>query len=445
MSLDNVAHLAMVYDAFCGPSSNKEKGVKRRLEEILDYDLNFCMLDKTISSNSYRPDIKRSRDMYMKEELTSEISLPYMARGKELLGDPSGIVKLPNLSVPAFGRDSTIEVAGKFDLVLNTVTSLYTENCGPMEANHLLFQYMGLKRIPYSLGEKHPNGDPLKSIIQMEIYDERHEIRLDDGIAFTCNELEKEMRLMNRVHEEYSLRFGNLHVDPLATLISYRQLKNHIEETNHILQSQYLSSLRNESYIELKQKVVNQHRPNSVAALMVQIQSPEMFYDTFFPRGILSSNSTGKTVPFCDGKAYEGILTLQTTGLLNIDIEDGDQHMLQGSVLSSGFLYLIVEMKQLVPGDYKFNYPGIRMLLTDKTKEMVTQDILLETKGRCHLSRSGKLTKTIIKPVGKLSVGPHNVHDPCHVDARQYSQFDLLLSHCSPQFVIFTDSYEKIN
>ena len=147
MSLTN---LAMLYDAFCGPSANKEKGVKRHLEEILDYDLNFCMVDKTISSDMYRPDIKRSRDMYMREELTSEISLPYMAQGKELLGDPSQIVKLPNLSVPAFGRDPTIEVAGKFDLVLNTVTSLYDDNCGPIEANHLLFQYMGLKRIPYS-------------------------------------------------------------------------------------------------------------------------------------------------------------------------------------------------------------------------------------------------------------------------------------------------------
>lgn len=421
-------------------SSKNVENRKFPLEEILNYDLNFCMIDKKVSSDDYRPDIKKARTMFT----PFEFSLPYTSRNEELLSYGSGIIQLPDLSVPAFGKDPVEEVAGKFDLVMNTMTSLWKSKHGLLEPNQLIFQYAGLIRIPYSMGEKYPDNDPLKSIIHMEVYDDRDEIPQDDGLMYSCRQLEKEMRLMSRVNDAYSLRFGNLSVDPLATLVSFKQLKCHIEETNRMLHSQYVNLLRNETYTKLKEKVVDEHGPESVEALLLHIQSPGMFYDTFLPRGILSSKSTGKTVPFSNGTAYEGIVTLQTTGMLNVDIENGDEHLSHGSTLSNGYLYLIIEMKSLVPGDFKFNYPSIRMYLTSKSVEMVADEILSNTRGRCHLSRNGKLTETIIKPLGKIHLGPHNVHDSCSVDTKQYTPFDILLTNSNTYHVIFSDSYERI-
>ena len=420
--MDKLCDFAVLYDSFCGPRENR--GIKRRLEEILDYDLNFGILDDIISSDLFRPDIKNARDNYVPQEL----SLPNAKFGIGLLENG------PDLDIPAFGKDPTEELAGKFDLMVNSLTSLYNRESMPLEPNHLMFHFQGLKRIPYCLGENHVPCNPLKTLIQMQVYEECDHIHLDDGNLHLCNDLEQEIRLMDKVQESYSVLFGHAEMDPLATLVSFKQLRKHTEKSNDILRSQYASLLRNETYIGLKKKVVEQHRPDSIVALMVHLLSPEALLDTFIPRGILSSRTTGNQQ---DGP-HMGKVTLQTQGLLNVDIEDGDEHLPLGSMLSSAFLYLIIEMRELVPGDHKFNYPWIRMLLTNETSDQVAEDILTESKGKCVLSRNGNLTSTIIVTVGKLRVGPHHVHDPCEVDAKQFSQFDILLSQISPKQIVFS-------
>ena len=422
MQMEDLSQFAILYDAFCGPRENR--GPKRRLEEILDYDLDFNVLNNALTSDTFRPDVKRARNNYIPKEL----SLPYAQFGMTLLDTG------PSLEIPAFGKDGTEEVAGKFDLIINSLTSLYNRESAPLEPNHLLFHFQGLNSIPYALGENNPACDPLKALIQIQVYEECEKVPLDDGVFHSCNDLEKEMRLTTKVQESYSLRFGHMNMDPLATLVSFKELRKHIKSSNEILRSQYASLLRNQSYISLKDKVVEQHGPNSVVALMVHMRSPEVFLNTFVPRGVLSSKTTGKHIE----EPYQGKVTLQTQGLLNIDIEDGDQHLQQGSMLSSAYLYLIIEMKELVPGDSKFNFPWIRMFLTNRTVDAVTDDIVIESGGICTPARNGKLTKTIVFTLGRLRVGPHHVHDPCDIESKQRSQFDLLLSNKLPEYIVFS-------
>ena len=353
MQMEDLSQFAILYDAFCGPRENR--GPKRRLEELLDYDLDFNVFNNALRSETFRPDVKRARNNYIPKEL----SLPYAQFGMTLLDTG------PSLEIPAFGKDGTEEVAGKFDLIINSLTSLYNRESAPLEPNHLLFHFQGLNSIPYALGENNPACDPLKALIQIQVYEECEKVPLDDGVFHSCNDLEKEMRLTTNVQESYSLRFGHMNMDPLATLVSFKELRKHIKSSNEILRSQYASLLRNQSYISLKDKVVEQHGPNSVVALIVHMRSPEVFLNTFVPQGVLSSKTTGKHIE----EPYQGKVTLQTQGLLNIDIEDGDQHLQQGSMLSSAYLYLIIEMNHK---DTFVTESYIQLLLAeyDRAKEL---------------------------------------------------------------------------
>ena len=405
------AKLAVLYDAFYGP--HERRGEKRRLEEILDLNVKYLpLLDE-------REDLKRARLSYVPHE----IELPYTTRN--LFGG-NNLFNLPDLTVPAFGRDD--DLAGKFDLIQNKLTKLST----PLQPNHLAFQFMGLNRIPYTQGEFHLSGDPLKAAVQMEVYDQREEVPMDDGDMYSLRELQLESRLSKNVQANYNLLLGTPTVDPLATLITFPDLKKFQDEFNNIILSQYSKTMRGETYIRLKESVVEEHGADSVAALLVHMQSPQVFLDTFFPRGIFSSGF----------QRLEGVVTLQTMGQLHVDIEDGDSHLMPGSMVSSGaVLYLVVQMQPLVDGECLFNYPAMKMVLSPKSTCQLADDILIRTKGRCHRTRSGKLSKTVIWPVGHLRAGPHHVYDPSKLEARQYSQFEILLGHVKPMYVTFSKSF----
>ena len=436
---NSLAHSAVSYSNFAGPSeaqNKKDAGKKRRLEEVLDLDLFLDCYGGLISTKRFRPDTSKALETFMQSQMgDGDLSLRYTHMGKELLNTVSARpIQFMPLEIPAFGTDPTDEVplVGKFDLIVNTLTPLYGKDSPPLEHNTLLFQFMGLNRTPYTLGEDQPNNDCLQIIIESQIY---HHSDLHEG--------ETEVRLLNSVEQAFWMHLGDTAADPISTLVPFGLLQKHITDSNELLKSQYGTQLFGEPYVNLKEKVVACHGPDSVVALMVHMDSPEMFYDCFVPRGICSSTCTGKTAPFCNGAAYRGLVTLQTSGLLDIDLGDGDKHLSAGSYLDTAYLYLIVEMKQLVPKDVKFNYPWIRMLLTPRTVDQVVEDIVFESKSKCYSTRNGSLSSTVVKPLAKLRVGPHCVGDSFTKDSQQLSQFDLLMSpgmkHC--RIIPFQDFY----
>lgn len=426
-----LARSAVDYSNFVEPSSRDPRR-KRRLEEVLELDLFIDGYDHLLSTKHFRPDTTKALESFMESQMKEgDLSLKYTHMGRDLLNSlGTRPIRFVPLEVPAFGTDPTEEVplVGKFDLIANTLTPLYERDSPPMEHNCLLFQFMGLSRVAYAGGEEQPNNDVIQTVIESQVYGHEEGQMLDNGVIKSCKDIETEVRLLNLVEQAFWLHLGDTSVDPVSTLVPFGLLQKHIVDCNQQLKSQYSSELHAMSYTELKEKVVDHHGPDSVVALMVHMDSPEQFYDTFVPRGICSSTCTGKTTPYCNGAAYQGLVTLQVSGLMDVDIEDGDKHMSVGTSLDTAYLYLIVEMKQLVPHDPKFNYPWIRLLLTSKSIDQVQADLLLQTKGRCHLTRDSMLSTTIVKPIAKLRVGPHCVGDGFSRDCQQSSQFDLVLS-----------------
>ena len=432
-----VAKIISNYDGFRGPTgavgTSSGPVRKRRLEEILDYNVEFGVLNGMLRSKRFRPDMASSRERYMQDEMSEgELSLPYTRRGQQLHGFQRGhLMSIPHLSIPAFGTDPVEELPGKFDLVMNTITSLYTSTSPPIEHNKLLFQFMGLNQPPYAIGEERMDEeDALTTFIQMDVYSPEDSVLLGDGQRRERRDLVEDLHLRQEVDEAFRLHLTGKSMDPVATLIPFNLLQQHIMESNKILQSQYGNHMKGRSLSELKSEVIDQHGRDSVVALMIHMESPEMFYDTFLPRGICSSACTGKMVPSSSGKF---IVTLQTTGTLNVDVEDGDSCYEQGTMIDNAYLYLIVEMRELISCDDKFNYPWIRMLLTSKTLDQVESDLLLEVGGNCVKSKTGQVTRTVIKPIAKIRVGPYHVHHPNEKDARQHYQFDIIMNYRSGQ------------
>lgn len=426
-----LAKCVVDHSHFAEPSSRDPKR-KRRLEEVLDLDLFIDGYDGMFSTKRFRPDTTKALESFMQSQMREgELSLKYTHMGRELL-DSLGTrpIQFAPLEVPAFGTDPTDEVplVGKFDLIANTLTPLYERDSPPIEHNCLLFQFMGLSRVAYSGGEAQPNNDVIQTVIESQVYGQADAQILDNGVIKSCKDVETEVRLLNSVEQAFWLHLGDTSADPVSTLVPFGLLQKHIIDCNQTLKSQYSVELHGRSYTELKERVVDHHGPDSVIALMVHMDSPELFYDTFVPRGICSSTCTGKTAPYCNGAAYQGLVTLQVSGLLDVDVEDGDKHLSVGTSLDTAYLYLVVEMKQLVHNDPKFNFPWIRLLLTPKNIDQVQEDLLLQTEGRCHLTRDGMLSTAIIKPIAKLRVGPHCVGDGFSRDGQQSSQFDLVLS-----------------
>lgn len=415
--MSNLLHLSLLCDAFRGPRVNR--GMKRRVEEVLDLPLGVSDL------LTDRHDLKRARQTY-----NPSYDLPYLTRN--LVGDYNrGLFRAPTLQIPAFGRES--DLAGKFDLFQNSISKL----AGPLEPNHLVFQFMGLVRSAYAEGTPHTTGDPLGAAIQMEVYGGgRDKVPMDDGRMFEVRELQLETRIAKQVHDTQEVMLSTPRVYPMVTLTGFNELARKIGALNEKLLNSFLHRFRHGSYTRMKEQFVSELGPESDLAVLLHITSPTMFFDCFMPRGIVSAGSP----------VLEGIVTLQTSGQLNIDVEDGDSHFEPGTIVSgAAMLYLIVKMESLVEGEYMFNYPAIHMHLTTKTSSQLVDDMLQTTKGRCHLTRDGKLSKTIIFPVGQLTAGCHIVEDDKRVDSRQSSQFEIILSTAKPTYVVYTKSYEAIN
>ena len=200
--------------------------------------------------------------------------------------------------------------------------------------------------------------------------------------------------------------------------------------------------MRQESLTNLRDAVISQHGSDSIVALLLHIESPEKMATVFVPRGICSSISTGKTAAYRDKSSYQGIVTMQTTGTLNVDVEDGEQHLQDGSVMNIANLYIIFQMKELVPNDFKFNFADVQFKLTSQSIDQLEEEILRETNGKCHLSRDGKLTKTIIGKIASLRVGPYRVQS--NGSSKQLYEFDIVMaSKCTSQRIItFQKSFD---
>ncbi len=417
-----LAQLASSYCNYQGPRSAPDTGGgpirKRRLEEILDFDLEYGVLDRQLKSKMFRPDMYQSRSDYMQRQMNQgELSMPNTTLGHRLLGlQKSGhLVSIPSLSVPAFGMDPVDEIGGKFDLVMNTMTSLYNKHSPPLEHNKLLFHYVGLAQSPYAHGENQAPCDALGAMMSMDTRRSRTDVETD-------------VNTRRNVDEAFRLLLNGNEVNPVATLIPFDFLQKHIKDSNRKLECEYGTHMRNGQYSDLKSEVIRKSGCDSVVALMVHMESPEMFYNTFFPRGICSSTCTGRMLPSRSGKF---VVTLQTMGTLHVDVEDGDAHLRQGVSLDMAYLYLIIEMKQLVPLDDNFNFPWIRMLLTSKTVDQLEIDMLTEAEGMPVRSKTGQSVRSIIKPIARLRNGPYHVRHEDDRDARQHYQFDLMMESLS--------------
>ena len=428
MALNRFSELATSYSRFVGPPGAQSiGGPKRRLEEILGYDTEMQVFNKKLCSSMWQPQMALARQTYMSDQMRhGDLSMPYVQRQSPATQHPHGpLAPLPNLQIPAFGRDRIEDISGKFDLVMNTLTSLYASDAPPLEANKLLFHYTGLmKPCSFALKEE----DHIRTVIEKNMYGKGD------------NETEEhDVRGKLSVNEAFKVHMADRSVDPVVTLIPFNLLQQHIKESNKVLENQFVSQLRGRSYSDLKSAVLQQHGSHSVVSLLTQLNSPEEFYDTFLPRGILSSRCTGRTVPYSNGTPYQGVVTIQSLGTLQVDVEDGDHGYEVGTTLNTGTLYLIVEMRQLVANDDKFNYPWVQMLLTPKSFEQLEADILDEQSGRCVAARDGSRTKTIIKPIAQLKNGPYTVHAIGDVDARQYREFDIVmgLPSSEPRSVVF--------
>ena len=429
-----LARLASNYRNFCGPPGSRtttppNATSKRRMEEILGLDVECRAHNKMFRSSMWRPYKAASRKNYMRDEMKhGEISTPYLNRG-EPYDNKAHLASLSDFHVPAFSGDHLDEFAGKVDLIMNTLTSLYGSQSPPLEPNKLMFHYTGL--IKSHVGEGRDFLDDMRSVIRTGVYGQDQ----DGGQA----DRERSMWTRSEVHDAYRVYLADQSVEPVVTIVPFPLLQTHITESNSILKAQYVDLMRGSSYSELKSRVVSQHGPESVVSLMVQLHSPEDFMRAFAPRGILASRCTGRTTPFSAGTTYQGIVTLQTSGTLHVDTEDGDHHCQEGIKLETATLYLIVEMRKLVPNDDKFNYPWVRMLLTPKTVQQVESDIITQQNGCCVKSRDGARTKTIIKPIAQLRGSSYYVHGTGNTNARQNRDFSIIMSYRSsdPKLVCF--------
>ena len=434
MSSSYIARLASNYKNFCGPPGSTTTAPpnptrKRRMEEILGFDVECGAHNKMFRSTNWRPDKAASRQRYMRDEMKDgEISTPYLKRGQPF-SSKTHLASLSDFHVPAFSGDHLDEFAGKIDLIMNTLTSLYGSHSPPLEPNKLMFHYSGL--IKQQVGGCKDFMDDMTSVIEMGVYGQD-----SDGRQ---TEREKNTWARTEVHNAFRVHLADQSVEPVVTLVPFPLLQTHIRESNEILKSHYVDLMRGASYSELKAKVVSKHGPDSVVSLMVQLQSPQDFMRAFVPRGILASRCTGRTTPFSSGTTYQGLVTLQTSGTLHVDTEDGDHHCTQGDKLESATLYLIVEMKELVPNDEKFNYPWFRMLLTPQTIEQVESDIITQQSGVCVKSRNGARTKTIVKPIAQLRGNSYFVHTTSNTNTRQSREFSIIMSYRSsdPKLICF--------
>ena len=132
MTSNLISKLATSYSHFAGPPGTQSTGGKyplrkRRREEILSHDVETNILNKKFRSSMWRPEIASARQSYMKEQMTnSDLSMPYVQRDTPAINYPRrNLAPLPPLQVPAFGKDRIEELGGKFDLIMNTLTSLY--------------------------------------------------------------------------------------------------------------------------------------------------------------------------------------------------------------------------------------------------------------------------------------------------------------------------------
>ena len=428
MTNNPIADMFQTYSNFMGTNSN-DNLKKRRLEEVLNYAVDVGFYNNLIPTKMFRPDIDKARQEY---KIENELSMPYTIFDKDF--------KNTQLQIPAFGKDNVEEISGKFDLITNTLTKFYDDDCAPLEHNKLLFHFIGIDNVPYSKGESQPEINIMKDVIEMNMYEKNKQLHMIDGRKVFGEDLESNIRLQKLVDESFRSQLVDKNVEPIATLIPFNILQKHIIDSNKILESQYGKLMRNSSMHDLKQNVIERHGSDSVVSVMLHMNSPEKFYDTFIPRGICSSIATGKNVPYSNGKAYGGIITIQTTGILHIDIEDGTSDYFTGDALDTAYLYLIIEMKELIPNDNKFNYPWIKMLLSPKTVQQLENDILINTKGICKKTRDGLLSTTLIKPIGKLCVGPYHVRDHNDKDGKQFAEFDIIMLYRSGK--LYTISFQ---
>lgn len=425
MSYSSLAKLVTSYKNFYGPPNSSTTGPikptsKRRREEVLGLDTEMGVYNKMFKPYMWRPEKKRARQSYMSQEMKdAELSMPYFKRGKPYQ-DQRHLSSLSKLSIPAFSGDHMDEFGGKLDLILNNITSLYGAR-SPLEPFRLMFHYTGL--IKSNIGPGRDYMDDVRSVIERSVYE-------DDVDGNQANR-ERDVITRSEVHNAFRVHLADETVDPVVTMVPFSLLQTHIIDSNGILKSQYADLMKGLSLSELKARVVNQHGPDSVVSLMVQLNSPEDFYNTFNPRGILASKCTGRTTPFSNGTPYQGLVTLQTAGTLHIDTEDGDDDLYEGDILDTATLYLVVEMKELVPNDNKFNYPWIRMLLTPKTIDQVESDIVMCQGGTCVKSRDGKNTKTIIKPIAQLRGSSYYASGSTSQYTKQLRDFSIIMNYRS--------------
>lgn len=402
---------------------------KRDYAAMQGLDVYTDIFEKNISSKHFRWEIDDAMNRYMPISYNNP-SLQYAHFGEQLLSTkPPSIVSLPSLIIPAFGIDPVDETQVKFDLVASTLTPLYNASSPSIGPNTLLFHFTGLCQEPFAEGEFCPTSDSLKRCLLSQSH-------------FSG---EKERNLLQQVDESFSFGMTHNAFDPLATILPYKVLQMHIKAANDIMRSQYASTMRHKDLNELREAVISQHGSDSIASLMLYMNSPTKMLDTFIPRGICSSISTGKTVAYSERASYRGVVTMQTTGTLNMDVEDGDSHLPMGSQMNVANLYLIIEMKELVPNDCKFNYPSIQMKLTSQSIDELEEEKMRETGGRCYLSRNGQLTKTIIQPIATLRVGPYHVYGSSFLDSKQMHEFDITmgLQSSRPRYIAYQRNYEQ--
>jgi hypothetical protein len=407
---------------------------KRDYAAMKGLDVYTDIFDTNISSKLFRREIDDAMKRYMPIS-SKNPSLQYAVLGEKLLSSKifsRSIIRLPEtLIIPAFGMDPVDETQAKFDLVASTLTPLYSATSPSIRPNTLLFHFTGICPQPFAEGESCPSLDSLKrcSLVSSQS-------RIGG---------EKERNLLQQVDESFSFGMTHNAFDPLATIVPYNLLQGHITAANDILRSQYASTMRHKDLNELREAVIDQHGSDSIASLMVYMDSPTKMFATFIPRGICSSISTGKTVEYSEKASYKGVVTIQTTGTLNVDVEDGDCHLPIGSQMNVANLYLIFEMRELVPNDCKFNYPSIHLKLTSQSIDELEEEKMRETGGRCYLSRNGDLTKTIIQKIATLRVGPYRVHGSSFVDCKQMHQFDITmeLQSSRPRYITFQRSFQQ--
>lgn len=379
-------------------------------------DVYTRLFNTGISSKDFHEDIDLAMKKYMCMS-DQNISLEYFHSNRELLSTSSPQMHLlrlpPTLDIPALGTDPTEELSAKFDLIASTFNPLYTPDSLSIRPNVLLFQYKGICHTPFSLGESSPQN------------------RRPSCLKILEEDLEISTRLRKDVNEAHSIGLDD-NQGPTVILLPYDQLKKHINESNEILRMQYASSMRHESLSKLRETVISHHGKDSIVALLLHLEDTEALLNTFVPRGVCSSICTGKTAAYTESSTYQGVVTIQRSGTLNVDVEDADQHLVDGSEMNIANLFLIIEMKQLVPLDDKFNYPSVRLVLTSHGIDQFEEELVRQKhrgqRSASVCSRDGRPAKTIIYPIASLRVGPYHVYSNPMIKRNQVNEFDITMS-----------------